>query len=109
MITDASFALIFPNMSLLVNLTAIALGVLLMLPASWFKTIALLNCLGIAGGVGFILICGIFLTDNSFKTFKAVLFSPVFLAWKLIIDFVSITGLYKGKEWIRTKRHNADE
>lgn len=109
MITDASFALIFPNMSLLVNLTALTLGFLLILPSSSFKTIALLNCLGIAGGFGSILICGIFLTGNSFNTFKAVLVSPVFLAWKLIIDFVSITGLYKGREWIRTKRHKVDE
>jgi hypothetical protein len=39
----------------------------------------------------------------------AILAAPLFLVWKLAIDFVSMTGIYRGKEWIRTERHVPDE
>lgn len=107
--TDASLALIFPNMSLLVNLTILSFITLLFLPSSLIKLVFFLSCLYILGGISIILIGGIFIVGNYFDVIKAILISPVFLIWKLVIDFVSFTGIYKGKEWIRTKRHISDE
>jgi hypothetical protein len=46
---------------------------------------------------------GIFYSKEKAKTIQAVLFAPVFLTWKMVIDLLSILGMGR-KKWVRTKR-----
>jgi 1,2-diacylglycerol 3-beta-glucosyltransferase len=105
---DASLALLFPNWSLQINLILIAAAISLLLPASAFKTAAAGISLGMLGAQGFILLVGVYLAGDYWRVFKAVLVAPLFLVWKFGIDFLSMTGLYRGKKWIRTERHVPD-
>ena len=61
-IVDASLALLFPNMSLLVNLSLFSLFISLLLPLTIFKSILVSLCLCIFGGVALILVCGFILS-----------------------------------------------
>ena len=106
---DASLALLFPNWSLQVNLILFNLILSLMLPASSFKSVAVILCVGMLGSQGIIFLAGILLTGGCLRTVVAALMAPPFLLWKLTIDFVSLTGIYRGKEWIRTERHQPAE
>ncbi len=103
---DASLPLIFPNWSLQINLILLVLFGSLVLPLS-HKTAMVLLSLGLLGIQGIILIIGIGLVGDFWRVFKAILIAPLFLVWKFIIDFVSMTGIYRGKKWIRTERHIA--
>lgn len=102
---DASLALLFPNWSLQINLILITFVISLLLKASTFKTISIGLSLGMIGAQCIVLILGIYLSGNFWAVFKAILVAPIFLVWKLIIDLLSITGIYQGKKWIRTERH----
>ena len=106
---DASLALLLPNWSLQINLILLTLVTSLMLPVSTFKSAALFLCLGMLGAQGIVLMMGVFLAGDVWRVFKAILAAPLFLAWKFTIDFVSMTGIYRGKRWIRTERHVPDE
>lgn len=106
---DASLALIFPNLSLQINLIALALICSLLLPSSAFKAVAVVTSLGLVGSLGLLLIAGIYLCGNYWAIFKAILIAPLFLVWKMVIDILCMTGLYKGKKWIRTERHIPDK
>ncbi len=102
---DAALALLFPNWSLQINLLVVTLLASLLLPASGFKTAVLCIDVGLLALQALIVIAGIALSRSSWATLKAVLVAPVFLVWKLAIDVLCLTGLYRGKTWIRTKRH----
>jgi cellulose synthase/poly-beta-1,6-N-acetylglucosamine synthase-like glycosyltransferase len=102
---DASLALIFPNWSLLINLIFILLGIsFYFYPIIVFKIGVVISLEMIAIQI-LIFVTGAFLSGDVFKVFKAALISPVFLIWKALIDFLSITGIYRGNKWIRTERH----
>lgn len=103
--TDASLALLLPNWSLQVNMIIMTLLGSLFLSASLFKSVMIGLSLGLIIVQGFIVVVGMFLTGSPWAMFKAVLVSPIFLVWKLIIDLLCVTKIYKGKEWVRTKRH----
>ncbi len=103
---DASLPLIFPNWSLQINLILLVLIGSLVLPLSHKPALVTLS-LGLLGVQGIILAIGIGLVGDFWRVFRAVLVAPVFLVWKFLIDFVSMTGIYKGKKWIRTARHIA--
>ena len=96
---DASFPLLFPNPSTGVNLNALLLlfSVLLQRPDFvYFFTFML--------GLHLVLfMIGISHTKNRLTNFLALFMAPVFLAWKLAIDFFSIIGFGR-KTWVRTKR-----
>ncbi|MGV1098218.1 glycosyltransferase family 2 protein [Thiovibrio sp. JS02] len=107
-IFDASFPLIFPNYSLLVNLTILSVTLSFFLPSSFswqggfvFLSVALLV------GQFLLFIAGAFIAGSPGRIFCALLYVPVFLAWKSTIDLLTFTGLYKGKKWVRTKRHQS--
>ncbi len=102
---DASLALLFPNWSLQINLILLALFASLMLPASSFKSLSLSLSIGMLTAQGIVLMIGALLAGDYWSVFKAILIAPLFLIWKFAIDFVSMTGIYKGKKWIRTERH----
>lgn len=102
---DASLSLLLPNWSLQINLIILTLAASLLLPASPFKAVSLTLCLGILAVQGILVIAGIILSGSSWAMVKAVLMSPLFLGWKLIIDLLCMTGLYSGTRWVRTARH----
>ncbi len=102
---DASLALLFPNWSLQINLILVALCISLVIPSSIVKSASLILSIGMLGGQGIILIIGMALAGEVWHVLKAILIAPLFLVWKFTIDFVSMTGIYRGKEWIRTARH----
>ena len=106
---DASLSLLFPNWSLQINLILMALFMSLMLPSSAFKTGAITLSLVLLGAQGLVLFIGMLLAGDFWRVFRAILVAPLFLVWKFIIDFVSMTGIYRGKKWIRTERHIPDE
>ena len=58
---------------------------------------------------GLILLIGMMLAGDFWRVFKAILIAPLFLVWKFVIDFVSMTGIYRGKKWIRAERHIPDD
>ena len=103
---DASLPLIFPNYSLQINLIVLTLIICFCMPASDFKKISI--------GVGVFLffsqvmlfLAGAYLAGAYWEVFKALLYAPLFLIWKAIIDFLSITRIYRGKQWVRTERHS---
>jgi hypothetical protein len=65
----------------------------------------LLNSTFILLGQFILFVLGIYISGDALKVIKAAFFAPVFLVWKMVIDFVSFTGIYHGEKWIRTKRH----
>ena len=104
-IIDASLPLIFPNYSLQLNMTIFAIGATLIIPETSFKGFFIAILLVLLGCQLSLFIVGSYLAGKYCKIFKAIMFAPVFLVWKAIIDIFSITGIYKPKKWIRTKRH----
>lgn len=103
--TDASLALIFPNWSLLVNSILIVFGLSLILPSGTISSISIIVSIEMVAIQALILALGVFLSGDVSGLVKAILMSPIFLVWKCIIDILSITGIYRGKRWIRTERH----
>ncbi len=105
MLVDASLPLLFPNYSLLLNLSLISLCAVLIIAVPPYRNLMIFSFLSILFGQ-FILLClGIILSGEVIKVIKALTYAPAFLIWKIAIDFISFTGIYRGKKWIRTKRH----
>jgi len=102
---DASLPLIFPNYSLQLNLTLLALILVSLLPSSDLRLFLLATGLLLVFGQVLLFLAGVYLTKSYMKVFKAMLHAPVFLFWKAIIDFLSLTRIYRGGKWIRTERH----
>lgn len=105
-IFDASFPLIFPNYSLLVNLTLFSLLLSIFLPSYFsLKVFFVVSFSGLLLGQLLLFLTGAFIAGSPWRIFCATLYIPVFLVWKSVIDFLSFTGLYREKKWVRTKRH----
>lgn len=102
---DASLPLIFPNNSLQINLTIVSLGFAFLLPSSPLKVFFISANLGLITGQIILFLAGSIIAGSPLKILSATLHVPVFLAWKLLIDILCFTGLYRGKKWVRTKRH----
>jgi cellulose synthase/poly-beta-1,6-N-acetylglucosamine synthase-like glycosyltransferase len=100
---DASFPLIFPNPSLGMNITIIGFALSFLLPIEmnkygfvlWFSSLGLLQFL--------IFVAGIMYTHNKLNNFCALFIAPLFLFWKMGIDFFSALGFGR-KRWVRTER-----
>jgi 1,2-diacylglycerol 3-beta-glucosyltransferase len=101
---DASFPLIFPNYSLLINLTLVGLVIsfIIFSTSLFFVSFAALLI-----GQFLLFIVGSIIAGSPLKIFRAALFAPFFLVWKGVIDFLSISGLYRNKKWVRTQRHQS--
>lgn len=104
---DASLPLIFPNYSLQINLTVVALILSFLLPSSGWKIFCVGSSLVLLTGQFSLFIAGAFVAGSPCKTFRAAFYAPLFLIWKSIIDLLCFTGLYRGKNWVRTKRHQS--
>jgi cellulose synthase/poly-beta-1,6-N-acetylglucosamine synthase-like glycosyltransferase len=106
---DASLSLLFPNWSLQINLILIALITSLVLPSSTVTSISIIMSLFMLAVQGVILTIGIAIVGDFWQVLKAILVAPLFLVWKFVIDFMSMTGIYRGKSWIRAERHIPDK
>jgi cellulose synthase/poly-beta-1,6-N-acetylglucosamine synthase-like glycosyltransferase len=104
-VIDASFPLLFPNYSLLINLTLVGLAFSLLLPMSTFKTILIGGFVLLLTVHLLLFVAGALIAGSPLKTFRAAMYVPFFLVWKAVIDALCMTGLYGGKKWVRTKRH----
>jgi cellulose synthase/poly-beta-1,6-N-acetylglucosamine synthase-like glycosyltransferase len=102
---DASLPLIFPNYSLQINLTLIILVACFLLPTTPLTTLLMATGVVLIAGQLLLFLMGVFISGSPWKVFKAALKVPWFLAWKMVIDLLCITGIYKGKDWVRTERH----
>jgi cellulose synthase/poly-beta-1,6-N-acetylglucosamine synthase-like glycosyltransferase len=100
---DASLPLLFPNPSLGMNITVIGFT-LSFLPAlfmskysflAWFSSLIMLQII--------IFMVGIMYTRNKLKNFLSLFAAPLFLIWKVAIDFLSALGFGRRK-WVRTER-----
>jgi cellulose synthase/poly-beta-1,6-N-acetylglucosamine synthase-like glycosyltransferase len=104
---DAALPLLFPNYSLLLNLTAIGLVISYILPEI-FLAFYLKNTFFIIIVVQLLLfLIGSIIAGSPLKIGKALLFAPIFLVWKFTIDLLTFTNIYKTKKWIRTDRHKS--
>jgi cellulose synthase/poly-beta-1,6-N-acetylglucosamine synthase-like glycosyltransferase len=102
---DASLPLIFPNYSLQINLTILTLILCLVLRTSAPKTFLIALTLWLLGGQIILFLAGIYLAGSYWEVFKAIVRAPLFLIWKLIIDFLAVSRIYRGDKWVRTERH----
>ena len=102
---DAVLPIIFPNFSLNVNLLLCSFILCLGLPTTGYGIFLIVITLGSIVGLITVFTIGAIIAGNYKKTLKASVMAPVFLIWKLVIDTLSIAGIYKNKNWIRTERH----
>lgn len=104
---DASLPLLFPNYSLQVSLSVGTLGLALLLPSSGVKNVVVVTALSLIACQFLLFLAGAVAAGSSGKVFRAVLYVPVFLIWKSVIDILCFTGLYRGRRWVRTRRHRS--
>ncbi len=102
---DASLPLIFPNYSLQINLTILYLILIILFTNSGVRNILITIGICLIIGQVLLFVAGIYLSKSYKEIFKAILYAPFFLIWKAIIDLLSLTKVYRGNKWIRTKRH----
>jgi 1,2-diacylglycerol 3-beta-glucosyltransferase len=99
---DASMPLLLPNPSLAMNISLLGLVAAYVSGkdhslwfVSWFLSL-------IAGQMA-IFFLGVTYTQNRFRKLIAIFVAPVFLAWKMAIDALSVVGVGR-KKWVRTER-----
>jgi cellulose synthase/poly-beta-1,6-N-acetylglucosamine synthase-like glycosyltransferase len=105
---DASLPFIFPNYSLQINLTILAVILCLVLPGCAAKTVLLTLSLCLIFSQLILFIAGIYLSGGYWEVFRAMAHAPFFLGWKAVLDFLSFTGIHRGDKWVRTARHLPD-
>lgn len=105
MLLDASLPLIFPNYSLQINLTVVAMALTFLLPSTSLKVFLIVVSICLLAGQLLIFVAGAFVAGSLWRTTRAALYIPVFLVWKSVIDILCFTGLYQGKRWVRTRRY----
>ena len=100
---DGLLLLLLPNPSLGINLTLIVLLCTVILVAAGLSKVFLIWLVALFLFQAVFFLLGIFYSKEKAKTIQAVLFAPVFLTWKMVIDLLSILGMGR-KKWVRTKR-----
>ena len=96
---DASFNVLMPNYSMLLNLNIVCLLLALLLGHSFliWWSLFLLFLLSLYFSIG------LWLGKADKKMIFSVLIIPIFLLWKGVVDILSLFG-FKRKKWIRTQR-----
>ncbi len=101
-LVDAALTFLLPNYAMLANLTigSLILVAVVDLPAkmmlmTWLGTLLLGQMLYLLLGIG--------LAKPSKKVLLSLAFAPAFLAWKVMIDLVSLAHL-RQSTWVRTRR-----
>jgi len=105
LMADAAAPLLFPNYSLQINLTFGGIILALLLPSSTLKLSFLAGFFLLLVGQSLLFVAGAYIAGSPGKVFRAVLYVPVFLLWKSVIDILCVTGLYRDSKWVRTRRH----
>ena len=103
-IIDASFALLLPNLSMMVNLTVMAF-VLLLIQGFFHPSEYLIYWMAFILFLEFLYFSlGVFLTKIPLWRFVVALaYCPLFLLWKGVIDIIGLTGK-KISRWGRAER-----
>ncbi len=104
---DASLPLIFPNYSLQISLTLVALTLTFLLQSTTSKSFFAVTFLGFLAGQFLLFLTGAFIAGSPGKILCAVLYVPSFLVWKSVIDALCFSGLYRSRKWVRTRRHQS--
>jgi cellulose synthase/poly-beta-1,6-N-acetylglucosamine synthase-like glycosyltransferase len=107
-VLDASFPLVFPNYSLLINLTGAGFVLAFILPETGERLFFLAGFGLLLAGQFILFLAGVLIAGSVWSTLRAAAFAPFFLVWKAIIDFLCVTGLYQGDKWVRTRRHKVE-
>jgi 1,2-diacylglycerol 3-beta-glucosyltransferase len=101
-LADAALTFLLPNYAMLANLTILGLMIVAVLDvpgrallATWFGALLM--------GQVLYLLAGIVVAKPSRKVLLSLAFAPAFLAWKVIIDLVSLAHL-RQSTWVRTQR-----
>ena len=100
---DASLPLLLPNPSLGMSMTILMFTLCFIIPLTvyrwylvwWYFMLAILQ-------IAFFLI-GIFYVKNKMMKLLAMLFAPIFMIWKSILDLLSVVGIGR-RYWVRTER-----
>ena len=99
---DSALTFLLPNYAMLANLTILGLIVVALLDvpgramlATWLGALLL--------GQVLYLLLGIVVAKPSRKVMLSLAFAPAFLAWKVMIDLVSLAHL-RQSTWVRTRR-----
>jgi len=104
-IFDASLPLLFPNYSLQINLGFVGLLLALCLPPSAAKLFIFGAFASVLAGLFLLFLTGVLIAGSVWQTLLAMAYVPFFLLWKAGIDLLCLTGLYRGRGWVRTSRH----
>lgn len=104
-LVDAALTFLLPNYAMLANLTmgCLILVALVDVPG---KTILAIWFGALLFGQVLYLLLGIVLAKPSKKVLLSLVFAPAFLAWKVMIDLVSIAHL-RQSTWVRTRRESS--
>jgi cellulose synthase/poly-beta-1,6-N-acetylglucosamine synthase-like glycosyltransferase len=100
---DAALPLLFPNPSLGMNLTFLALAAAAVYAGWTGGTTLLWWCAVLALLQAAMFMIGVFHTREPMASALSLFMAPLFLVWKLVIDLLSVVGLGR-KEWTRTER-----
>jgi len=101
---DASLPLLFPNLSLGMNLTVFSFVLAFAALHEGLPRSILLALLGTLTFMQLMMfLSGILFTNNKLMKALSIFLAPLFLFWKLGIDLVSLAGFGRG-EWTRTER-----
>jgi cellulose synthase/poly-beta-1,6-N-acetylglucosamine synthase-like glycosyltransferase len=100
---DAALPLVFPNPSLGMNLTLVGLVAAAAAwwlagstgPFLWFLALAVLQLL--------MFVIGVLYTEHKAASASSLVVAPIFLAWKMAIDLLSLAGVGR-REWKATER-----
>ena len=103
---DAALPLLFPNPSLGMNLTFLALVLAAVYAAATGGTTLLVWCFVLAAAQVGMFMIGVLYTKHRVANALSLLLAPMFLAWKLGIDVLSLCGIGR-KEWTRTERRSS--
>lgn len=99
---EAGMSLILPNPSLGMNITGVCLVGAFLIPIDHKTTFMIWFFLLVLAQFG-VFLTGVFHTKNRISKLMAIFVAPVFLAWKMGIDALSILGVGRSK-WVKTER-----
>jgi cellulose synthase/poly-beta-1,6-N-acetylglucosamine synthase-like glycosyltransferase len=101
---DAALNLLSPPFSQLAYLNVFAVGVAFVGPMAGSWPMAKAISIFLFGLQVIYFILGLIAMKASAKTALSVVLSPIFLCWKIVVDFLALIG-YQRRSWVRTARN----
>jgi 1,2-diacylglycerol 3-beta-glucosyltransferase len=101
-LVDAALTFLLPNYAMLANLTILGSILVALLDVPGRAVLAMWLAALLVGQVLYLSL-GIVVARPSRRVLRSLAFAPVFLAWKVMIDLVSLAHL-RQSTWVRTRR-----